>query len=288
MIDSNDRKPTRRTSIRMLGIGGALAALELGGSRRLAAAAATKATAFALYSDVHHPGDYIKIALTTTLVDEAGVSIDFTADSTELSAERLDGYKMLIIYSDGGLPRPGGGTRPGEASMPKTASIPQLPQSNPPSASWITAAQGKAVKDFVEAGGAALFYHNTTHISLFNTDFRAVHSGAYKGHPQLRPFKVVITDHDHPITRGVSDFVIADEQHYMDYDKDPKFVFMKSVNENGLTYRDLGNTANSGWAYDYGKGRVCYIAPGHTTEVLRHPEYVKIQHNAAKWLLRQA
>ena len=73
----------------------------------------------------------------------------------------------------------------------------------------------------------------------------------------------------------------------MRYEKDPKFAFMKSVNEDGLTYRELGNSAMAGWAYDYGKGRVCFLAPGHTIDVLWNPEYVKIQHNAVKWLLQQ-
>ncbi len=73
----------------------------------------------------------------------------------------------------------------------------------------------------------------------------------------------------------------------MKYDKDPKFVFMRSVNEDGLTYKTLGTSAESGWAYDYGKGRVCFLAPGHRISVLWNPEYVKLQHNAVKWLLRE-
>ena len=44
MTDSKDRKPTRRAGMRMLGVGGAWAALELGGSRQLTAAAKRKAT----------------------------------------------------------------------------------------------------------------------------------------------------------------------------------------------------------------------------------------------------
>jgi len=103
---------------------------------------------------------------------------------------------------------------------------------------------------------------------------------------------VKITNPEHAITKGVKDFVVTDEQHYVVYDKDPKDVLARSVNENGLTYKDqagrTNNSAEAVWAYDYGKGRVCFMAPGHMIAVLWNPEYEKMQRNAAKWLLRES
>ena len=83
------------------------------------------------------------------------------------------------------------------------------------------------------------------------------------------------------------DFVVTDEQHYMEYDKDRAHIFLETVNEDGLDYRGLGPAAPGGWAYDYGKGRVCYLSPGHLLTVLWNPEYIKLQQNAIRWLLRQ-
>ena len=96
-----------------------------------------------------------------------------------------------------------------------------------------------------------------------------------------------MTNPNHPITKGVKDFIITDEQHYMDYDKDAKSVFLESVNEDGLAYGKQGTTAKAGWSYDYGKGRVAYLSPGHLLTVLWHPEYIKLQQNAVNWLLRK-
>ena len=79
----------------------------------------------------------------------------------------------------------------------------------------------------------------------------------------------------------------GDEQHFLDYQKDPKYLLLQSVNEDGLTHRDLSTSSAAGWAYDYGKGRVCYLAPGHLMTVLWNTEYEKIQQNAVRWLLRQ-
>ena len=52
-------------------------------------------------------------------------------------------------------------------------------------------------------------------------------------------------------------------------------------------FKELGTTAAAGWAYDFGKGRVCYLGPGHLLMALWNPEYEKIQRNAARWLLRE-
>ena len=54
---------------------------------------------------------------------------------------------------------------------------------------------------------------------------------------------------DHPITRGVQDFIVNDEQHFVTYDKDSKYILLQSENIDGLTEisegKDLG--ASSPW-----------------------------------------
>ena len=69
---------SRRTSVRRIGAIGAAAVL--GGSSSAAGAAGNnkKADAFALVGDRYHNSDYIRTALGKTLVEEAGLSIDFT------------------------------------------------------------------------------------------------------------------------------------------------------------------------------------------------------------------
>src|SRR5438094_816121 len=171
-------------------------------------------------------------------------------------------------------------------------SVPPLPMKiGEGPVAWMTAEQGKAIRQWVLEGGSFFAYHNSSHVSLTNKDYRDVEGAVYTGHPVIRPFKVKIVNTDHPITKGVRDFVVTDEQHFMTYDKDPKHVLARSVNEDGLEYTDLAgrrsNTAEAAWAYDYGKGRVCFLGPGHMITVLWNPEYEKMQKNAATWLLRQ-
>jgi type 1 glutamine amidotransferase len=128
--------------------------------------------------------------------------------------------------------------------------------------------------------------HNVTYIAPHNPDFRDVLGAVTGGHPPIRPFKVKVKNADHPVTRVVKDFIVTDEQHYIKYEKDSKHLLLESVNEDGLTYNEPGATAPAGWAYDYGKGRVCYLGPGHPLTALWNPEFVKLQQNAARWLMR--
>jgi hypothetical protein len=251
---------------------------------------AAKAAAYALIGDRFHNSDYIRTALTRTVEKETGVTVDFCDETKQLTAETLAGYKLLIILRDG-MNWPDG--YPDEATnaawvanRPKLVFDPPTPKTAAKPQFWMKPEQGKAVRRFVQAGGAALFLHNATHIGLTDPDFRDVLGAAYAGHPAIRTFKVKIKNPDHPIAQGVRDFIVTDEQHYMEYDKDPKYVFLETVNEDGLTFGKLGNTAPGGWAYDYGKGRVCYMSPGHLLSVLWNPEYVKLQHNAIRWLMR--
>jgi hypothetical protein len=275
---------SRRSAIAMVG-GAALAPR--------VARSAGKASAYGLIGDRYHNSDYIRVALNRTIESDLGVNIDFCDETKNLTVETLRGYRLLIILRDGMIwpdGYPNESTNAGWASSgkPPLVSEPPVPPTSGKSQFWMKPEQGKAVRQFVDSGGSALFLHNVTHVGLTNPDFRDVLGAAYAGHPPIRTFKVKVKNSDHPITKGVRDFVVTDEQHYMDYDKDPKYVLLETVNVDGLDYNGRGATSLGGWAYEYGKGRVCYFSPGHMVSVLWNPEYVKLQHNAVRWLLKQS
>src|SRR5262249_158476 len=133
---------------------------------------------------------------------------------------------------------------------------------------------------FVEGGGGLLNLHNAMGLYPEGGPYLKLVGGKYTGHGPLERFRVEVVDARHPVTRGVEDFSVADEQHtpVRDTDKVPLLVGSRS---------DEGKTAPAGWAYEPGKGRVCHLAPGHTREALLQPMYQRLLRNAVAWCLQQ-
>ncbi len=249
----------------------------------------TRPRALALIGDRYHNADYIRVALNK-LFQDLNIPIDYTINYDQISARLLRSYRLFVVLRDG-MVWPHGYLEPNDyeySHMLENNRAWPKEQSEP----WITEEQGKAIKDFVEAGGALYALHNSSHISLSSRDYREVMGGAYIDHPALRPFKVSVVNKQHPITRDVQDFIVNDEQHFVTYDKDPKYILLQSENIDGLTEiyegKDLGAKSIAAWAYDFGKGRVAFTAVGHTLHALWEPEYFKLQKNAVRWLLKMA
>ena len=85
-------------------------------------------------------------------------------------------------------------------------------------------------------------------------------------------FTVRVENKNHPITAGVEDFQIFDEQHTVKYYLDREHLLLRSIAPDNLE-------SEAGWWRDVGKGRFAYLAPGHTPEALgasddaaAHPE----------------
>jgi type 1 glutamine amidotransferase len=270
---------TRRALLRAVAATAAAGALALRplaqGSRR---------RALALIGDRYHNADYIQVALDRVL-DGLNVSIDYTIDHRQLSRSVLGNYQVFLCLRDG-MVWPGGYLGPDAYSyqqgLENRGDFP-----DPKSQTWLKEEQAVALKEFVEAGNGFYSLHNNSHVSLSSKTYRDVMGGAYIGHPALRPFKVRVVNKTHPITQGIGEFLVNDEQHYVEYDKDKKYILLESENIDGLTFQNLGTRSVAGWAYEYGGGRVVFTAPGHTIHALWNPEYVKLQKRAVQWLLKE-
>jgi type 1 glutamine amidotransferase len=241
--------------------------------------------ALALIGDRYHNSDYIRVALTKVF-DGLNVNVDYSVHYDQLSANQLKNYQLFLCLRDGMI-WPGGYLGPDaythyEQGLENSDDFPRPKPQN-----WITEEQGVAVKEFVNAGGGFYSLHNNSHVSLTSKAYREVQGGAYIGHPPLRPFKVRVVNTNHPITKGIKDFMVNDEQHYVEYDKDSKYVLLEAENIDGLKYDKHGVKSIAGWAYDFGKGRVVFTSVGHTIHALWAPEYVKLQKQAIQWLLKE-
>ena len=257
------------------------------GLLRLAASGqnSNRRRALALIGDRYHNADYIRVALNK-MFEGQGVTVDYTIDYSRLSRSLLSNYQLFLCLRDGMI-WPNGYLGPDaytsyEQGLENRDAFPEAQAQN-----WLAEEQADAIKEFVTAGNGFYSLHNNSHVSLSSPTYRDVMGGAYIGHPPLRPFKVRVVNSSHPITQGIADFVVNDEQHYVHYDKDRKYVLLEAENVDGLKYENLGTKSIAGWAYDYGRGRVVFTSPGHTVHALWVPEYLKLQRRAVQWLLKE-
>jgi type 1 glutamine amidotransferase len=254
----------------------------------------------ALVGDYAHNCDAIRVSLNR-LFKELDLPIDYTTNYYDLSKSLLEPYQLFVFFRDNYI-FPNGRNLP--AARPQSAIGTAGGGAFANAEYWVTEEQGQAVKEFVAAGNGLYSLHSNAFVSRSSKNYRDVQGGVGLNHPPLRPFKVRVVNKEHPVTQGIEDFMVTDEQHYTIYDKDPKNILLHSENVDGLTFdavlrdpkeggpeasgprQNLGTTAISGWAHEYGQGKVVFTAMGHTIHSMWQPEYIKLQKNAVRWLLK--
>jgi hypothetical protein len=210
--------------------------------------------ALALIGDVYHGPILMRDGLITALVKE-NIPVTFIEDPTLLNAKSLAAYSLLIIARNGRYWPDGYG-------KPQTA--------------WMSDDQQKAIWDFVERGGGFLAVHNAHTMYPPNGLYYKLFGGDFGGHPKPYTFTIRVENKNHPITTGVEDFDIFDEQHMSKYFLDQDHLLLRSV------ARD-NQQAAAGWWQQVGKGRFCYLSPGHTPESSSMVQ--RLIGKTARWLL---
>jgi type 1 glutamine amidotransferase len=142
---------------------------------------------------------------------------------------------------------------------------------------WMHPHQEDAIEEFVLGGGGFLALHNAGWRYPWKGGYRRTLGGYYIGHPRRATFHVEVVNTTHPVTDSVTSYDIEDEQHWLHWDYDRVTPLLVSQGQDG-------RQSVSGWAYEYGQGRVVYLPQGHTLEALVHPMVQQLLRNATRWL----
>ena len=219
---------------------------------------ASRPHALALIGDRYHSPTYIRDGLIKAMVAE-NIPVTFIENTTELNARSLSQHQLLIILRDG-MNWPNGYDKP--------------------AVKWMTDDQQQAIWDFVHNGGGFLALHNSQGIYPPGGLYYKLFGGDYGGHPKPYTFTVRIENRNHPVTAGVEDFEIFDEQHTVKYYLDNEHLLLRTIARDNLA-------AAGGWWREMGQGRFVYLSPGHTPEALGHPMMQRLLRNAANWILKK-
>jgi type 1 glutamine amidotransferase len=226
--------------------------------------------ALVLIGDRYHNASYIRDGLKPAFA-KANIAATFTEDVTDLSAKNLGKYQLFVMLREGRI-------------WPEGDAKPPI--------HWMTNEQQKALWDFIAAGGGFLALHNSEALYPVPSDLSKVPyysyvpmlGGEYVVHYEPYLFKIHVVNKNHPITVGVEDYEARDEQHFLKYSLDylgPEHVLLRSVDSKGA-----GSPA--GWWREISKGRLVYLAPGHTPEGLGNPMMQRLIVNSLGWLLKKS
>ena len=138
---------------------------------------------------------------------------------------------------------------------------------------WLTEKSSTDFPEHVRRGNALVVLHGGMaryeHLPTMNSLF----GGSFLHHP--KPCAVILEPTGHSnITKNLPSFSALDEQYFVDTRSDVH-IFLQSRSQHGVQ--------PAGWTREEGKGRVCVLTPGHTSEMWAHPQFQKLLLNALQW-----
>jgi type 1 glutamine amidotransferase len=140
--------------------------------------------------------------------------------------------------------------------------------------------QDRAIEKFVEEGGGVVALHHAS--AGGSKEWIRLIGGKFAGHiAGTHPLNVVITDKDHPITKGVEPFTIVDEEYKHNFAPVERKVLAKFRERPEKS--DQKANMDILWTRDVGKGRVVYTGLGHGKEAFENPAWQKLVAQAILW-----
>lgn len=148
----------------------------------------------------------------------------------------------------------------------------------------ITPEQEKGLLAAVESGVGIAGWHGGMADSFRNSvDYQFMVGGQWVAHPGgVIDYEVNITDHDDPITAGLSDFQMHSEQYYMHVDPSNQVLATTTFSGEHCPWIE-GNVIPVIWKRMWGAGRVFYTSLGHVAKDFNVPEARTIVQRGMLW-----
>ena len=186
-------------------------------------------------------------------IAETGLSAAATQDRDAVLADRIRGKKLAVFYCEG--------------------------HGEPEGRGWMTDDHERAVVEFVREGGGFIGVHGATVWFKDNPHYTEMIGGTFQGHGKFAEFPVKVVNRQHPITAGVEDYTVEDEPYVVEPGE--------NIGDLLLTGEFDGKSNPLGWAKEFGKGRVVYLANGHDRRSLDMPAFKRLFANAVRWVCRR-
>ena len=141
----------------------------------------------------------------------------------------------------------------------------------------ITGPQRDGLLSFVASGKGYVGIHSAGDSFRECPEYRAMVGGWFVTHPHYRDYQVSVLDAEHPITEGLDEFMVRDEQYITDYD--PRNHVLATALYQGIA-RPVA------WTKPWGNGRVFYLALGHDGPACQNSHFRTLLQRGTVWAAR--
>ncbi|NOY82852.1 MAG: ThuA domain-containing protein [Kiritimatiellaeota bacterium] len=138
----------------------------------------------------------------------------------------------------------------------------------------VTDTRKNGLLNWLAAGKGFVGIHAAVGAFRNSPEYRAMIGGCFMMHPPVREYQVSVVDPEHPITKGIVEFMVKDEQFIIDHDRRANVL---------CTALHRGEARPVAWTKSWGEGRVFYLALGHTPEACRHEMFKALLQRGADW-----
>ena len=206
----------------------------------------------AVIGDFYHEPGPLRTALETAVKGQSS-SIDFFTDPADGPWDRLSQYSLLVIAREGRV-------APRESQ-----------------AVWNTERHERAIADFVGAGGGLVGLHAGVASYAHKGTYGQTLHGSFAYHPEELPeFQVRPLGARHVLLEGFREFSLRDEMYFVRVDSAQTTRLLE------IDAPDYGSST-AAWAHACGMGRVFCFTPGHRSEVLADPGYLRFLARGIQW-----
>ena len=192
-----------------------------------------------------HPTEWAGKELTQILAANGSYAVEMTNDLDAFAKLPRSNYAAVVVYTTGFV-------------------------------NDLTPAREKGLLEYVRKGGGFVGIHSASDSFRGSRKYVEMINGEFLTHPHHHEFNINIVDKNHYLTARMPNFSVFDEMYHLQ-------------NFNPAKTKVLAETIWQGakkpmaYAHSYGKGRVAYVALGHTAQCWKHPDFRTLMLRAVNW-----
>ncbi len=142
-----------------------------------------------------------------------------------------------------------------------------------------------ALLNYIQKGGGLVTFHSSTSAFYRWPEFQEITAGSWimdsTWHGKPGPVSVVLSNNEHPVTRGMKDFSIYDEL-WVNARGNEKYTTLGTVTNEDIKGKGIAPQPAI-MVYEYGKGRIFHTLLGHDVRAMQNDGFQTLLLRGTVW-----